>query len=203
MGSGDAPPATAEGYKVNVPAALAEKIKGDELAKSDDFKGFLGKLHAAGASQKVVDTAVAELLERGVRMQNTMPAMAAAEAEADLRKADGWKTDAEYSKKVGAAFHAGKHYGGADFDGILKDYGNDPRVVRLLANVGAEMAEDTQASPEATAQLQENLDTLMSSKAYLNDRDPQHAATFAKVSALQAKLTGTKPAQSRTMSFNS
>ena len=192
-----------------MPAALAEKIKGDELAKSDDFKGFLGKLHAAGASQKVVDTAVAELLERGMRMQNTMPVMAAAEAEAALRtrwKADGEEraSDAVYTQRVQRAFQAGKAYAGEDFEGILKDYGNDPRIVSMLANVGAELQEDHQPSPEAQAQLQENLDTLMASKAYLNDRDPQHAAVFAKVTALQEKLVGKKEvATGRTMSFKS
>jgi hypothetical protein len=204
MGSGDAPPATADAYKINVPESLAEKIKADDLSKNEDFKAFLSKLHAAGASQKVADAAVSELLERGMKMRETAPVIAAAEAEASLRQAEGWKTDAEYSKRIGAAFQAGKAYGGPDFDGILKDYGNDPRVIRLLANVGAEMAEDTQASPEAQAQLQDNLDTLMSSKAYLNDRDPAHAATFAKVSALQSKLVGSKEvATGRTMSFKS
>lgn len=203
LGTGDAPPATAEGYKVNVPTALAEKINAEELAKTEDFKGFLSKLHAAGASQKVVDTAVAELLERGVKLQTTLPVLAQADCEADLRKVDGWKSDTEFSAKVQRAFQAGKAFAGEEFDGILKDYGNDPRIVRMLANVGAELQEDMPASPEAQAQLTESLDSLMSSKAYLNPNDPQHAATFAKVTALQAKVSGTKPvATGRSMSFN-
>lgn len=202
LGGGDAPPKTAEGYKVNVPEALAEKIKAEDLAKDEGFKGFLSKLHAAGASQKVVDAAVSEMLERGVKLRETMPVLDAVEAEATLRQSDGWKSDAEYTRQVRAAFQAGKQYAGPDFDGIMKDYGNDPRVVRMLANVGAELTEDTQASPEAQTQLQESLDTLMASKAYLNERDPQHSQVFAKVSALQTKLAGTQPvATGRSMSF--
>jgi hypothetical protein len=203
IGTGDIPPQAVDGYKVNVPEALAEKIKAEDLAKSEDFKDFLGKMHAAGLTQKQLDAVSAEMLERGIKLREQMPALDAAKAEADLRTTDGWKTDQEYGAKVRAAFSAGKQYGGEDFDGILADYGNDPRVIRLLANVGAELAEDTQPSAEAQAQAQQSLDELMADPAYTNSRDPKHAMHVAKVNAMQAKVAGTKELATggRSMSF--
>lgn len=202
LGSGDAPPAAVGDYKVNIPEDLKDIIPADELSKTDSFKAFLGELHAAGASQKIVDVAVSTMLHRGLAMREAMPVLQAAECEADLRKGDGWKTDYEYRQSMQRAFQAGKQYGGADFDGILKDHGNDPRIVRLLAAVGAELEEDRAASPEAQTQMQDTLDSLQANPAYLNDRDPQHAAIVAKVTALTARMVGTKPVGTgRSMSF--
>lgn len=202
IGSGDVAPGAATDYKVTVPEALAGKINAEELAKTDDFKGFLGKMHGLGLSQKQLDGVTAELLERGVKMQEALPVMAQAECEATLRKSDGWTSDTEYAANLGRAFTAAKAYAGADLDGILKDFGNEPRIVRMLARVGAELAEDTQPSPEAQAQLNDSLDSAMSDPAYLNANDPRHAAQVAKVNALQAKVAGTKNvAAGRTMTF--
>jgi hypothetical protein len=193
LGSGEAPPQTVDGYKVNVPETLKETINAEVLAKDEGFKGFMAKLHAAGASQKVVDAAVGELLTRGAALRGAMPALDAADCTAQLRQEDGWKSDQEYEKQVGIAFNAGKQIFGKDFEGVLKDYGNDPRIIRGLANIGKEMQEDRGPSPEAMQQIQENLDTLMASPAYLNANHPQHASTMAKVDALTKQQVGTRP----------
>ena len=202
LGGGDAPPQTVDGYKVNVPEALADKVKADDLSKDPGFTDFLGKAHTAGLNQKQVDFVVGEFLDRSLKMQAALPALDAAETEATLRQGEGWKSDAEYSAKVQQAFRAGTQYAGADFDGILKDYGNDARIVRMLANVGAELAEDLPASAEAQAQAQESLDALMADSAYTNARDPKHAMQVAKVNAMQARVAGTNSVGTgRTMSF--
>jgi len=204
IGSGDIPPADAKDYKVTVPESLAGKVDAAELAKAPDFQAFLGQMHGLGLTQKQLDGVSAVLLERGAAMREAAPALAAAEAEAQLRQADGWKTDAEYQARIRSAFTAGKRYGGGDFEAILQRYGNDPAIVRMLANVGAELQEDEPASAEAQAQLADNLETMMMSKAYLNSHDPMHAATVAKVTALQARIAGTKPAgPNRTFTFKS
>jgi DNA uptake protein ComE-like DNA-binding protein len=202
LGSGDAPPHSIDGYKVNVPEAFKETVKAEELSNDPAFKDFLGKAHAAGLNQKQVDLVLGEFLDRSTKMQAALPQLAAADCEAELRQGDGWKTDEQYKQQVSTAFTAGKAIFGKDFDGIVKDYGNDPRLIRGLASIGKEMQEDMPASPEAQAQIQENLDQLMASKSYLNANDPQHAATMAKVSALTAKLAGQRPVQGgRTHSF--
>lgn len=202
LGGGDAPPQSADGYKLNVPKAFKETVKAEDLAKTPGVQALLEDLHGAGASQKVVDAAVSAFMREGQALRAAMPIMEATDCEAELRQADGWKTDEQYKQHVTVAFNAGKQIFGKDFDGIVKDYGNDPRLIRGLAAIGKEMQEDMPAPPEAQYQLQENLDQLMASKAYLNANDPQHAATMAKVSALTAKLAGQRSVNGgRTHSF--
>jgi hypothetical protein len=179
LGSGDVPPKTAAEYKVNVPEALADKIKADDLAKADTFKSFLDKAHAAGMSQKQVDVMVGDFLERSMALQSGVKQLTEQEASAKLRET--WKTDAEFKAGVEQAFRAGKAYAGADFDGILDDYGNDPRIVRMLAAVGKELAEDTSAPAGAQAGNQADVESLTKSKAYMDASHPDHLATKQKV----------------------
>lgn len=202
LGGGDVAPASVDGYKVNVPESFKDTIKAEDLAAAPGVKALLADLHAAGASQKVVDSAVGAFLREGSKLREAQPQMAMAECEATLRQADGWKSDTEYEQQVRTAFNAGTQIFGKDFEGLVKDYGNDPRFIRGLAGIGREMQEDLPPSPEAQAQVQESIDTLMNSPAYLNAADPQHAATVAKVEAMTKQLVGTKPvASGRTHSF--
>lgn len=202
LGAGDIPPTTADGYKVNVPEVLADKVNAEELAATQGVKDLLGKLHAAGATQKIVDVAVGELLQRGMALREAAPVLAAADCEAALRQVEGWKTDAEYTTNVRAAAKAGASIFGSDWEGIAKDHGNDARLIRGLASIAREMTEDTGPSAEAQAQVAESMGTLMATPAYTNPNHPQHAATVARVSALQVKLAGNAPvATGRSMSF--
>jgi len=195
MGAGDAPPQSVDGYKLNLPDELAARVNADELAKAADFQEFRKSMHGLGLSQKQMDGVTATLLERGLKLREAMPVLDAAETTAKLRGMDGWKTDAEYQRSIGQAYSAGKHYFAGDFEGVLKDYGNDPRIITMLQRLGSEMGEDVQPSAEALGQIQANLDQLMTSPAYLNDRHPQHRAVFDQVSALTAKLSGTRGAR--------
>lgn len=192
IGSGDVPPQEVAGYKVNVPEAMTGKIDAEVLAADPMLKDFLGKAHTAGLTQKQLDVVLGEYLGRAAKAGEAAPQIAAVDCEATLRQQDGWKTDAEYQANIGAAFRAGKSIFGADFDGIERDYGNDPRLIRGLASIAKEMNEDMPASAEAQTQMQDSLDSLLTSPAYLDARNPQHAAVVAKVSAMQARLVGTR-----------
>jgi hypothetical protein len=200
------PPESADKYALNVPEGLKDRVKAEDLAKSEDVKSFVGKLHAAGFTQAQVDVALGELLERGVKIREAQPAMDAAMCTAELKQRDGWKTDQEYSQQMGRAYRAAAAYcdDQAELDTFLAKHGNDPVIARMLAKVGAELAEDTQASAGATEQLGTNLDALMADPAYLNDRHPKHHQVRAQVDALTARMTGTRESgPNRTMSFKS
>jgi len=204
MGSGDAPPASAEGYKVNVPEAFKDSAKPEDLAKAPGVQALLQDLHAAGASQKVVDAAITSLMTQGAAMREAMPQLQASECEASLRQVDGWKTDQEYSGQIRTAYGAGLQIFGKDQFLAMekKGYFNDPDFIRGLASIGREMQEDRGPSPEAQAQLSQNLETLMSSPAYLNAADPKHQETVARVDALTKQLHGDRPiAAGKTISF--
>lgn len=181
LGAGDIPPKTAEEYKINVPEKLAATFKADELAKDPMMVQFMKDAHAAGMTQKQIDFAIGGYLERAPQLAGQLQELKAADCTTQL-KAD-WKTDEDFSKNVQAAYKAGEAYAGKDFEGILKDYGNDPRVIRMLANVGKELGEDTSASAEANTSTAEDIAALQKSKAYWDPKDPTHEIVKGKVAA--------------------
>ena len=80
------------------------------------------------------------------------------------------------------AYQAAIAYGDADAEAILKDYGNDPRVIRLLARVGGEMGEDRSVTPPGGGiPSGQTVETLMTSEAYNNQRHPEHATVSRQV----------------------
>ncbi len=197
-------PKTVDDYKVTVPESMAGKVTADQLMQQAGFKDFLSKAHGAGLTQQQLDVMVGDFLERGASLRTAAHQMAAADCEAQLRQADGWKTDGEYQQQCGLAMQAVRSLFGGDAEAIVNEYGNDPRFVRAMAALGREVEEDRPPPAEAVAQLNESLDQLMASKAYLNQNDPQHANTVAKVEALTRRVAGSKPvAGGRTLTFHS
>lgn len=201
MGTGDLPPKTAEEYKINVPEAMAEKFKADDLAKDPLMKDFLGKAHAAGLTQKQIDLTIGEYLSRAEKLAGGVQELDFNDCTKDLKSE--WKTEADYAKNLNAAFRAAKAYAGTDFDGVLKDYGNDPRVVRMLARVGAEMKEDTGAPAGAHGVTQQAVESLTKTPAYWDKNHADHAATVEKVRAFYEGTYGTKPKTTGAVSFTS
>lgn len=199
MGSGDAPPKTAEEYKVNVPAALAEKVKVDDLSKDPGFKEMLGNAHKAGLNQKQVDFMVGEFLDRSMKLQGAMAQLSANDCNTKLK--EGWKTDAEYTAGVQAAYRAGSAYG--DIEKLMTKYGNDPDFIQFAARVGKELAEDT-GTPNGGGKLPDaDVAVLQASKAYWDASDPTHASVKARVEAHYKAVHGDRPKASGSMSFGS
>lgn len=190
IGSGDVAPKSAEDYKVNIPAALADKVKAEDIAADPKMKDFLAKAHAEGLTQKQVDFMVGEHLARSLDLQGALKVLSAQECTAELRKS--WTTDADYSAGVQRAFRAAEAYAGEDLDGFMQAYGNDPRIVSLLAAVGAELSED-RAAPGGAGGVttQATLDSLVKSKAYMDPMDPAHTTTKQQVERLMQQLHGT------------
>ena len=184
-----------------MPEALAASVKAEELAAQPAFKEFLGKLHGAGLTQKQADAVVGEFLDRSMKLQGAMAQISADEATAKLKEA--WPADADFKANLSAAYKAGQAYAGGDFEGILKDYGNDARIVKMLAAVGKELAEDTGA-PHAGQQMADvDVEALTKSSAYWNPNDPQHASIKAKVTAHYLALHGDKAKSTGSMAFGS
>lgn len=189
QGTGDVRPAKVEDYKITVPESLADRIHADELKTDAGFQGFLAKMHEAGASQAIVDAAVSELLTRGVAMREAGPALSQAECIATLREVDGWKTEAELQRNMTSAYRAAERVFGADLEGMMQTYGNDPKFVQAMAKLWPEMAEDTGGSPEARQHISDSIATLQADEAYLNDRHPRHKEVVAKVNAMHEQMT--------------
>lgn len=199
MGAGGLPPNSVDDYKLTVPEAWAAEITPEALAADPEFKGFLGRLHAAKLNQAQLDVVLGELIDRSMKLQDDIPQASADETTAAL-KAD-WKTDDEFQRNVSAAYKAGAAFG--DIDALMAKYGNDPDFIRFAAKVGAELSEDT-GTPGGSQQLAEpDVEALMKSPAYWNASDPQHANVKAKVAAHYAAVHGNKPRTTGSMAFSS
>lgn len=178
MGSGDAPPKTAEEYQVAVPDALKDALD----PKTDPLLGaFLKDAHAAGLTQKQMDLVMGKYFELAPQLLAGNSQLSSEECIADLR--NEWKDDATFKGEVSKAFRAAQAYGGADTEAILADYGNDPRIIRMLSRIGNEMSEDSSLNPGGTQIGGQTVESLMTSEAYANPKHADHARVSAQVQA--------------------
>lgn len=197
LGAGDIRPKTPEDYKINVPDALKEAFKVEELAKDPKFAAFIKDAHAKGMTQSQLDFTIASWMDNVSGMVGTATQFKADACTTELKAAwgkDGQPAnEAEYMGQVQKAFKAAKAYAGADFDTILKDYGNDARIVKLLAAVGKDLGEDTGTPHQAAPMADADVDALTKSKAYWDQNDPQHEIVKAKVASHYAAKFGNTP----------
>lgn len=191
MGAGDLPPKSADDYKVNVPEKLAESFKAEELAADPLLKAFMADAHANGMTQKQVDMVIGQYLERLPQVAGAYEQLNSEACTTALREA--WKSEAEFNANTKAAFNAAKAYAGQDLDGILKDYGNDPRIIKLLSNVGKELGEDRGAAAGAQGVTSEDIQSMTKTPAYWDKSHPEHEKTVAKVQQFYERTYGNKP----------
>ncbi len=177
IGTGDLPPKSADEYQIAVPEALKDKWN----PKEDPLLGeFLKDAHAAGMTQKQVDLALSRYMDIAPKLVAGASQLSAEECTTQL-KAE-WKTDEQYKAEVGKAYKAAVGYGGGDAEGIIKDYGNDPRIIRLLAKVGGEMGEDRSLTPAGgSIPGGQSVESLMASEAYTNPKHADHARVSKQV----------------------
>lgn len=199
MGAGDLPPKTADEYKVNIPEALADQFKAEDLAADPMLKSFMTDALAAGMTQKQVDMVIGQYLERLPAVGGAMAQLNADECTAKLKEV--WKSDADYTKNVQQAYQAAKTYGGKDFEAILKDHGNDPRLVKLLAGVGKELGEDRGTPAGSAGMTEQTAESLTKTEAYWNSNHADHAATVEKVRAFYERTYGSKAKSTGAMAF--
>lgn len=179
MGSGDMPPKSAEDYQITVPDSLKDVWN----PKEDALLGeFLKGMHADGASQKVIDRAIATHLDVVQKLLEGSKQLSSEECVAALR--ESWKTDEQYKEAIQQAYKAAVAYGDSDAEAIIKDYGNDPRIIKFMNRVGAELKEDGSITPPGGGIPQgQTTESLMMSEAYNNPKHPEHAAVSRQVAA--------------------
>lgn len=195
IGTGDLPPKSADEYQITVPEVLKDKWN----PKDDPLLGeFLKEAHAAGMTQKQVDLAISRYMDVAPKLVAGASQLSAEECTTQLRAE--WKTDEQYKAEVGNAFKAATGYGGSDAEGIIKDYGNDPRIIRLLAKVGGEMGEDRSINPGGGGTPSgQSVETLMASEAYTNPKHADHVRVSKQVAehfqrqAAAAEKAGSAP----------
>lgn len=177
MGSGDAPPKTVADYKVEIP----ETMKDYDIEKDKAFTEFRDKAHKAGMTQAQFDLVMGEYFRVAPELVGGAKVLDAETCVNELRTE--WKSDAQYKAEVGNAYKAAMAYGGDDAEGIMKDYGNDPRVVRMMARAGKELGEDKSPSSGGSLPAGQTVEAMMQSEAYTNAKHADHARVSALVSA--------------------
>lgn len=182
LGSGDAPPKSPDEYQITVPDSLKDAWNPKEDEK---LQAFLKDAHASGFTQKQVDMAIGKYLEIAPKLVEGSRALSAEECVTTLKQE--WKTEDQYKAEVGKAYQAAVAYGGDDADGIIRDYGNDPRIVRMMARIGGELGEDRSLNPGSASQGGPSVESLMASEAYTNAKHPDHARVSAQVQSYFAK----------------
>lgn len=142
LGSGDAPPKTADEY---APKIEVEGFDWDEFKADPDTQSFLKGAHAKGLTNDQVSFVIGEYLRTAPALMEGGAQLSAADAAATLREV--WGNDQEMTKNVQASFRAVQAFanegeGVGSFDKLMTRYGNDPDFVAFAANIGRELRED-------------------------------------------------------------
>jgi hypothetical protein len=180
MGSGDAPPKTADDYAPELPAGITmETLKGDPL-----FTGFLKGAHSKG----MTNAQVSYVLDAFAARQQMQASPEAAEAE--LRK--DWTSDQQMTQGLQLSHRAFAAYAGSEDEAKRLDqkFGNDPDFIRFTARIGKELGEDRPPSMAMSPAEALNLEAIYKHAGYFDAKHPEHAKLVAQAKALNEKRTG-------------
>lgn len=175
LGTGEIPPRSAEEYTVDLHSDL---FTFDDFKEHPENQEFLGKAHELGMTQKQVEFVLSEYAKR-------LPELVQVGQELDIEEAyqtlsETWSTEAEFNKQLRYAYNAFQRYAApGDLESIDK-IGNNPIIVRMLANIGASLQEDTGIGRPLSFQ-QEDVRKVMGSEAYRNPNHPDHKVTHERV----------------------
>jgi hypothetical protein len=182
VGTGDMRPNSADEYTIPVPDDMKELFD----PKTDPLIGdFLKDAHEAGMTQGQIDFVLGKYFEVAPQLVGGSQQMSAEACNADLRK--DWATDEQYKAEVGKAFKAAQAFGDKDAEAIMQKCDNDPRIIRLLARVGAELGEDRSIGHGARVSGAQSVQSVMTSEAYTNPKHPDHARVSAQVQGYFAR----------------
>lgn len=168
-------PESADAYAVDI-----EGFDFDEFKGIEENKAFLDEAHKAGLTNEQLGFILGKYNEI---IPSLMQANAALDNEAAIQTmTEAWGNDTKAN--FGFAKAAADN---AIANGILTaeevnspEFGNNPLVLKMAAYFGQQLAEDTplnNAQPSGSQDIQ----SLLQSEAYLNDKHPDHARVSAQV----------------------
>lgn len=144
LGSGDAPPKSADDYAVKLEGV--EGFNWDEFKADEASQSFLKGAHAKGMTNAQVEYVIGEymkaapgLISGGVQLSNEDCTTALKSVWTDDQ---AMKTNLQSSYRAAEAFASEEGKPG-NFQSLMAKYGNDPDFIAFTANIGKEIAEDT------------------------------------------------------------
>lgn len=174
-------PETIDGYEVNV-----EGFNYDDFKAIPENQEFLERAREAGLSSEHLGFLLGEYNQL---IPSLMEGNAALDNEAcisAMKETWGGETDTNFGFARAAANNAIQN-------GILTaeevnspEFGNNPLVLKMAAYFGSQLQEDT---PPANTQQSgaEDVQSLIASEAYMNERHPDHKRVYAQVEKHFAK----------------
>lgn len=174
-------PESIDGYEVNV-----EGFNYDEFKAIPENQEFLERAREAGLDSKSLNFLLGEYNQL---IPSLMEGNAALDNEAcvsAMKETWGADTDTNFGFAKAAANNAIQN-------GILTpeevnspEFGNNPLVLKMAAYFGQQLNEDT---PPSNTQQSGGVDvqSLMESEAYLNDKHPDHKSVSAQVERYYSK----------------
>ncbi len=198
MPEGMRPPAAATDY------SLPEGVEALDAQGEGRLSRFLEAMHQSGASQGVVQAALATYFDLANEANEGLAAEEARardDAEAELRR--GWGRDYDKNVELANRFLTVAFGEGADFIGQkLADgtpLGSHPVFVQMAARMGRALGEDEMVGGgggDGARSLQEQIDEI--TEQAQKDGTYYDARTQTRLRPLYERLHGTEPADGRT-----
>lgn len=184
-GSGELAPANADDYKLDTVIEEVKKATGVDVPAMDPelSKSFRAAAKEIGLSQKQYEGVMKQYLSSIPAMASAAFEIKMAEGKTELSKV--WKTEAEMNRELGFAKKAYMAYAPEELrkPEVMNAIGNNPIILRVLANIGKELKEDTRVAGDLPA-IGNDLKALRRSEPYWNAKHPDHAATVERVAQL-------------------
>jgi hypothetical protein len=177
LGTDDAPPKSAEEYKVEPPEFLKD-WKPDE---DESFLDFRKDAHAAGMSQKAFEMTMGKYFGFVQKMAQGGALLDKESCIAELRTE--WKSDVELDRNMKIARRGAELHFGDKAKYVIDRYGSDPVLVHHFNKLGKAAREDTPPSNPGSTPSASPIDALMTSPAYGDAKHPDHARVSAQVAA--------------------
>jgi len=177
LGSHELPPEKEDGYKLDY-SKFPEGVK----IEADREKSFLKSCHAMGMTNKQVQGVMdryADLISEGLQLQANQK-----QTVTDALKKE-WGDN--FEANLGLAQKAFLVYADEKDKANIDQFGNNPAVLRLLSKIGKEIGGEDREPIGGSGASGEDIEVIMRSEAYWNEKHPEHKLVKQKVQAYYQK----------------
>jgi hypothetical protein len=191
LGSGDAPPKSADEYAVKLEGV--EGFNWDEFKADEGTQSFLKGAHAKGLTNDQVQYVIGEYMKAAPNLIAGAAVLTTQDCTAALKAV--WTDDQAMKANVTASYRAAEAFASqgdapGNFNALMAKYGNDPDFIAFTANIGKELKEDSQINGGSvvsegdfkvkTAELRQQLQDLPA-------HDPKRPGIQAQLDALYSQ----------------
>lgn len=131
-----APPNAPGDYKIEAPEALKDVFQPEDAG----FQTFLTEAHKAGMSQHQVDTVMKAYFDWVPKIVSGAVELSVEECNTAL--AERWPDPAEARRNYVNADRALKAFAGEGYGELEAEFGNNPKFIALMAEIGKQLRED-------------------------------------------------------------